>query len=200
VFAVIGSGMREPTTAGTIAVTPTPRAAAARSPEPTPTVEPTTEPVPTTELTLAPEVVFGVFKDAFEAAFPGLSEIIAPAIESDFYWIPSVDKMTYDKAKNSISVYATIDFESVYLSDPNEWHSDVWDLYQSWSRNVWTSYMDGLGGGSFDPDWPSWTPALILNGNAARLTASCPGSVIYGISQRSVTQADFLKGCAFKPK
>lgn len=121
------------------------------------------------------------------------------------FWIESVDRAAYDRTAHAIVLDVTVDFESVYLNDPVEWRTDTWDLYRSWPRSVWASFVEGAeaddGAGDLlgAIDWPTFTPALVLNGNAGRLTASCPGELIYRISQRQATQAEFEAECSFAP-
>ncbi|HEV8697409.1 MAG TPA: hypothetical protein VGQ89_06940 [Candidatus Limnocylindrales bacterium] len=187
-----------PDPSGSMAVVPTPSPSSTTLATSAPSREAT--PTATTEASVDPEVAFALYKQVFESsALEFFKTDVADAIESDFFWISSIDRTTYDAAKNLLRYDATIDFESVYANDRNEWQSDTWDLFRTFARDLWVPYMEGLGPGEgFTPDWPRWTPRLRLNGNKGRLVADCPGRVIYAISQREATQETFAKECTIK--
>ena len=175
------------------------------TPAPTPTKRPTLPPAtPTPEPTeVDPDVAYFVWTTAFGDTWDELSGDVADALETDYYWIDSIDQTRYDAATNRIVIEATVLFESVYAYDREEWQTDTWDLYQDWSRDVWNPFVDAFDGGmdeevNFTPDWPRWTPTLVFRANAGRLRTECPGSLIYAVSQRNASQSDFLDECTFK--
>ncbi len=76
---------------------------------------------------------------------------------------------------------------------PQEWRDDTWDLFRSYSRDVWAALVEGYDGADpvVEADWPLWTPTLTLNGNAGRLTVECPGSLIVDVMMRAATQQNY---------
>jgi len=180
---------------------------ASATPQELPQSSPTRERQPTPEPTLEPTPVdsaaaFAAFKTAFEDVYLDIFTTTgAEAFETDYYWVDRIDRATYDKETHRLVYEATIDYEEVYLNDPQEWRSDTWALYRDFARGPWdavvTSTEDAELG--IEPDWPLWTPAVVLNGNVARLTVDCPGDLIYRVQQREATQAEFEDECTFTP-
>lgn len=191
--------------APTAADTPSPSVAIAtptEAPTPEPTPSPTPTPEPTPEPTLDPDTSYTLFKTAFQrTALELFKTDVAEALEQDFYWIDSVDRVTYDPKANLIRFDATIDFESIYRDDPTEWRKDTWELFREYSRSVWAPYMEGLGDidGLANSDWPRWTPSVRLHGNGGRLVVQCPGSFIHAVTERAATQSEYAKDCKSRP-
>lgn len=165
------------------------------TPRPTPTADPTPDPTPAP---IDPALVFDVFKKGFWSGFQTLYQTdFADTLENDYVVAQSVDKVSYNDAKNVITVAITTNYESVYLNDHAEWRTDTWEVYRDYGRDFWGTVMEEMGTEiSGQPlDWPKITPTLLID--AGRLSVSCPGAVIVAISQRQATQADFAKGCKF---
>ena len=178
------------------AVTPTPSATPTASPTVAPTATPTPEP---TGAPLSPDAMLELWKSAFAANQDYMKTDVADAIEADFFWIDSIDRTTYDPERHLLRWDASIDYESVYRNDLAEWKADTWELYRAFARDIWGPFTEGFGEDSgMDPDWPTWTPRVRLDGNDGRLTVDCPGSLIYAITLREATQAEFNKQCKFK--
>lgn len=158
----------------------------------------TSRPTTTTAI-LDPELVFSAWQTVFVSQYMPLFEGDFPAaFEALFYWIESVDRVTYDSTAHLLTIDATVAFESVYARDFDEWSTDTWDLYRSFSRDVWGALVEGFegaGSDSLEPDWPRWTPAVRLNGNVGRLTVQCPGPFIVSVMDRQATQAEYESEC-----
>ena len=126
-----------------------------------------------------------------------LQETMPSAMESDFYWIDSVDRLDFDTDSNTVIVDATIKFAGVYSRNRQDWVDDTWSFYRTWSRVVWAGIMEQGDEVEEYADWATWTPALALNGNGGRLTAECPGHLILEVSERRASQADYEEVCSF---
>lgn len=152
-------------------------------------------------------LAYQVFQDSVLAK--GYSDLVktkvADAMESDFYWINSVDRTTYDPDKNRFTLDISVDFEDVYRDDPNEWKTDTWEFYTTYARDMWGQFVEGFlsnpdvfAGVTFD--WPRWTPGITLIANGGSLSVACPGAFIDRLRQRDASQSDYVKDCALKPK
>ncbi len=182
-------------TAQTIHVTYVP-ATAGVSPDatPEPTPHPTDEPVD-------PNLAYIAFKAVFwDNASDLYRNDLADLIESGFYWVSSVDKVTYSSAKHQVTFTATVSYESVYAYDHAEWRADTWELFRLYARDFWGAYADGVGDevAGVKVNWNKWTPGLILSANRDRLRVSCPGKLLEAIRVREASQGDFAKQCNFK--
>jgi hypothetical protein len=192
--------------AATTASTTSPARATTAAPTATATpVPPTATPVPPTPTPtqVDPAIALEAFKVVFWTSYEELFTVtLPPAIEGDFYWIDSVDRVDYDIEANHLRINATISFESVYLRDRQEWLDDTWMFYREYSRTVWDGVIKGFetsGTAGIAPDWPVWTPSVELYGNSGRLTIRCPGSLIFQVRQRLATQDDYQSSCTSVP-
>lgn len=164
-----------------------------RTPRPTPTAAP-----------VDPDLAFQVFQEVFAADDADLLTALADAIEVDFYWIDSVDRIDYDIASHTVLMEATVLFETIYANDPQEWRNDTWTLFRDVARDFWGPFTEGFEDSAGDvlgaqADWPRFIPTMELNGNAGRLRVSCPGSLTYAIIQRQATQTEFEAECTITP-
>jgi hypothetical protein len=187
------------TPASTARVTPTPRATAAETPAATPEPTDAAETDPPAEVD--PDVAFGIFKGAFWDNFEELyTNDIADAIESDYVFVDSVDRVRYDADKHRISFTITSDYELLYANDHEEWRSDTWDFFRDYAREIWGGTKDGMGDemAGVPIPWEEWTPSIRIVGNDDRLLVECPGSLINRISDRDGDQSDFADECRFK--
>lgn len=168
----------------------------AAAPAATPTAAPTVAPTPSPE-PVDPATALFAWKEAFWAGYGDLyKNNLADVLQSDYVIFSSIDKVEYDKAKNTVRFDITSDYESLYHHRPNELRDDAWEIYRDYGREIWQTVIEGIGSEPAEgvtPDWPKWTPALVFVGDAMRL--SCPGSFIVKIAQREATQADFVKAC-----
>lgn len=126
---------------------------------------------------------------------------LADAIETSYYWIDSVDKVSFDATQNEFTFDATILFASVYENDLQEWQDDTWDFFRDYAKDIWIPLMEGVNDAWTKdlgtPEWRQWTSSVLLDGNAGRLTVECPGSLIFDLTGRAATQADFQEICTF---
>lgn len=123
---------------------------------------------------------------------------LAEAIEDDFFWVESVDRLKFDPDAAELRIDATVAFAGVYERDRSEWLSDTWELYVILARDLWGAFTEAWDDSdelTCRSDWAAWTPRFILSGNGGALSISCPGSMIYGISQRDATQTDYASEC-----
>jgi hypothetical protein len=143
-------------------------------------------------------VEIGVWTQLFNQNFDELyGDEFAKALESDYVLIESVDRMDYDPGENTVTLTATTDYQSIYEDDREEWLADAWEVFRDYGREWWTFIMEGLEGQV--SSWEELTPGLNLTFNKGALSVTCPGAVIYAISQRSAAQEDWEAGCAIKP-
>lgn len=191
-----------------VAVTAEAVATPTREPAPSPTPRPTPAnrltPRPSSEpAAVDPELAFSVWKGVFADNAVDIFRDSSDAIEADFYWIDSVDRVNYDDPAHRLTLDITVGFESVYLNDPQEWRNDTWTLYRDLARHIWTPFIEGAEEGDGIPgvtyDWPRFIPAVLFNANGGRLAVECPGSLTYDIVQRQATQTEFESQCTFTP-
>jgi len=164
-------------------------------PTPTPTPEPTPEPTP--DQTLSPEMDRAIFEEVFDDLFGEFSGLATDIVESSAWWM-DIDKMTYSRDKDRITVHGTTDWESVYRSDPADWRKDTWDFYRAWGTDVWGEFAAGWE--DTEPLPADYTPEVRLYVNDGHLTVLCPGSFINDIYGGRASLSDFKAACAFKPK
>jgi hypothetical protein len=172
------------------------------APSTTTTLPPTTTTtVPSTTTTTEPlsaEATLILWKSIFERTFmETMSGQTADALEDSFYWLDSVDRVSYDFDANKLIYEVTVDFESVYERDFQEWSDDTWDLYVQYGRDLFGAMVEGLEGNDDipTPDWPTWMPGLSLIANSGRLSVECPGNVMDGIRVRQIVQSDYEALC-----
>ncbi len=188
---------------GGAAATPGPTSAAVATPTTAPpvaTATPPATPVPTaipTPAPVDPATALTAWKAAFWEGYGDLyKNDMADVLQSSYVIFSSIDKVTYDEAKNVIRFDVTSDYEDLYNRRPDELQDDAWEIYRDYGREIWLTIMDGIGSepaAGVTPDWATWSPALIFVGDRMRL--SCPGRFIVSIANRDATQADFVKNC-----
>lgn len=184
----------EPAATDQAVVAPRATSTPTRATTPQATPEPTPEP-------LDPAVVFDVFKQIFWTNFEDLyKNDVADAIEDDYVFVESVDRVAYDEAEHTITYTVTSRYESIYARDHDEWYADTWDFMRDYARDFWSAAKEGLGDeiSGTTIDWSTFTPALTVAGNKGRLLVSCPGALIDQVGEREADQADFEKECRFK--
>lgn len=163
----------------------------------TSTTTTTTQPA-TTTTPLSAEELLVVWKTIFETSYVPIWQTDVPEVlEDEFYWLDSVDRVTYDWDDHVITLDVTVSFEGVYSRDFDEWSSDTWDLYREFGRILWGATVEGLEG-EVDPDWPdwpTWAPGITFSANTGRLSVECPGHIIEGIRERQVIQSDYEAEC-----
>lgn len=196
---LIGCGGSEPeptpTPEPTATSTPTEVPTATNTPRAWPTPQSTRTPAPTA--TISPETYSAFFAAFFWSAYEEYFTTNFPDALESIFWLDTVDRVSFDEPTNTIRVDATVLFESIYLRDPQEWRDDTWELFRLYGRSSWGTMVEVNSDDLPGVDWSLISPALAFYGNAGRLTAHCPGTVLHGIYERQVTQTDFESQCTF---
>lgn len=91
---------------------------------------------------LSPDLAFEVWTTTFEDAFAGWSDLLADAVEADYDWIESVDRVGYDATANRIVLIVTVPTEEALIADGDAWRSTSWPVFRDVGEVVWAGLVD----------------------------------------------------------